>query len=529
MPTCISFVTSPFGTIGQSTAPGLCWVGTAGPLAFRAIDCPRQWNGLVLGEYVSGADASSTADHPLNIMAKDERAGLYKQLVEQADPWLVLERMRELGFWPEDEPVPEESASFAQERARLEDELARLRSKGTKLGDPDAALQQERIRRWQESKKRRALARAEREIERKKRAEAWAVWKSASFVHAGAEISAGLEHRDSDAERLTAQGLPIFARPEELATAMGIGLHKLRWLTFHRRSTTLVHYHRYSIPKKTGGRRNISAPKPALAMAQAWVLHNVLARVAVENEAHGFVPDRSTRTNAGAHVGRQVVVNLDLKDFFPSIDFRRVKGLFAKLGYSESVAVVLALLCTEPPRVPAELDGRLFHIALSERVLPQGACTSPAITNCICRRLDRRLRALSQSVGFSYSRYADDLTFSGDEPTKLGILLSSTRRIITEEGFAENEAKTRVMRRGRRQEVTGLTVNDKVGLSRKERKRLRAILHNVARNGLGPENRTNHPKFREYLRGMVAYVCAVDPDNAPRWRGALREALAVKP
>jgi retron-type reverse transcriptase len=129
-------------------------------------------------------------------------------------------------------------------------------------------------------------------------------------------------------------------------------------------------------------------------------------------------------------------------------------------------------------------------------------------------------------MGFAYTRYADDLTFSGDDPERLAALLGAVRRIVGEEGFAENRDKTRVMRRGRRQEVTGLTVNDRVGLSRRERRRLRAVLHNVARNGLAAENRGEHPRFREYLRGMVAYVCMVDPDNAAKWRRALNQALA---
>ena len=145
----------------------------------------------------------------------------------------------------------------------------------------------------------------------------------------------------------------------------------------------MVHYHRYEIAKKTGGVRCISAPKPALAAAQRWVLDQILRRLEPEPQAHGFVPGRSIVTNAAPHAGKAVVCNLDLKDFFPSITFRRVKGLFRKLGYGEHVATLLALLCTEPPRVPVELDGKTYHVALGARVLPQGACTSPAITNAL--------------------------------------------------------------------------------------------------------------------------------------------------
>src|SRR5204863_102450 len=160
--------------------------------------------------------------------------------------------------------------------------------------------------------------------------------------------------------------------------------------------------------------RYISAPKPALAQAQRWLFVNILSRLEVEAPAHGFVPCCSIVTNAAPHTGRKIVINLDLKDFFPSITFRRVKGLFEKLGYSEHVATVLALLSTEPPRVATELDGKVYHVALGQRVLLQGACTSPAITNALCRRLDRRLSGLAKRHGFAYTRYADDLTFSGD-------------------------------------------------------------------------------------------------------------------
>src|SRR5205814_542248 len=145
-----------------------------------------------------------------------------------------------------------------------------------------------------------------------------------------------------------------------------------------------------------------------------------------------------------------------------------VKGLFHALGYGEHVATILALLCTEPPRVPVELDGKTYHVSLGTRVLPQGACTSPAITNALCRRLDRRLDGLARKHGFAYTRYADDLTFSGDTPAAIDRLRRDAERIIRDEGFRVNAKKTRIMRRGRRQTVTGVVVNDVLGLPRQE-------------------------------------------------------------
>ena len=168
----------------------------------------------------------------------------------------------------------------------------------------------------------------------------------------------------------------------------------------------------------------------------------------VEDPAHGFVKGRSTLSCALPHVGKGVVVNLDLSDFFPTITFARVRGVFQRLGYSPAVATVLALLCTEPPRAPVELDGHRTWAAVGPRALPQGACTSPAISNQVARKLDRRLRGMSAKHGFTYTRYADDLTFSSPRgerpPSDVPMLLARVRHIVGEEGFALNPRKGRV-------------------------------------------------------------------------------------
>ena len=137
---------------------------------------------------------------------------------------------------------------------------------------------------------------------------------------------------------------------------------QLRALCFTRTASTTHHYVRFLLPKKTGGTRLISAPLPRLKAAQAWVLAHVLGKVPVHEAAHGFRPGRSIVTNARPHVGAALVVNLDLKDFFPSVGYRRVKFAFMHLGYSEATATVLALLCTEPDVDEVELDLSLIHI-----------------------------------------------------------------------------------------------------------------------------------------------------------------------
>ncbi|MFK7989504.1 MAG: reverse transcriptase domain-containing protein [Sandaracinaceae bacterium] len=462
-------------------------------------------------------------------MSDDNKAALWKTITSELDDWQLLVRMRELGFWPDGAEIPEEPPESAEERAKIISELKALRRQSASVQDPDKALALERVRRWNESKKRRALSKAERAEKAKARREADDKERARTIVHAGRGVSAGLADTESDIEALSGRGLPVLHEAPDLARAMGIELGALRWLTYHRRAAAVVHYHRYTLPKKCGGVRAISAPKPALAAAQRWVLAHVLQKLSVEPEAHGFVPTRGVISNASPHVGQKVVVNLDLKDFFPTLTFRRVKGLFKKLGYSEHVATLMALLTTEPPRVPMTLDGKVWNVALSDRVLPQGACTSPAITNAVCRRLDRRLRGLAARHGFTYTRYADDLTFSGADRRKVGLLLRSVRSILTDEGFVEHPKKTQVMGRGRRQEVTGVTVNDKLALSRKDKRRLRATLHNAAKHGAASQNRAGHPDFPGYLRGMVAWACQVEPDRAPEWKRALAEALRPSP
>jgi hypothetical protein len=266
-------------------------------------------------------------------MPDDEKARLYRQIVQQTPEEVVLDRMRAHGFWGRREGLPEAPPEEAEERARVEAEIQQLLKTAAKVESPDKALAEFRKKRWEESKARRAARRAEILQRLAERRQAYAAHKQATIVHAGEGVSAGLQGTVSDAELLAELGLPVLHTAADLALAMGITLSALRWLTYHRKGATVVHYHRYSIAKKTGGLRAISAPKAALAAAQEWVFHNILLRLTPDPAAHGFVAGRSIVTNAAGHVNRAVVVNLDLRDFFPSVTFRRVKGLFHKTGY----------------------------------------------------------------------------------------------------------------------------------------------------------------------------------------------------
>jgi retron-type reverse transcriptase len=347
--------------------------------------------------------------------------------------------------------------------------------------------------------------------------------RETDIVFAGRGVSARLHDRRAHVEQLAQLGVPVLATPADLAGALGLSIPQLRWLCFHAEAPHKTHYVYFEVPKRSGGTRLLAAPHKRLATAQRWVLAHVLARLEVTPHAHGFVPGRSTISNARLHVGRDIVVNLDLAEFFPSITFPRVRGLFESVGYSPAVATLLALLCTESPRSAVVHDGVTFWVAAGDRALPQGACTSPAISNLVTRKLDRRLAGAARTLGWTYTRYADDLTFSAGAAVagSLALVLARVRHIVRDEGFTVNERKGRVQRRSQRQSVTGIVVNDKPGVPREELRRLRAILHRARTTGLAAQNRAQHPDFAAYLRGKIAYVAMIDPARAAVLTSAL--------
>jgi RNA-directed DNA polymerase len=163
-------------------------------------------------------------------------------------------------------------------------------------------------------------------------------------------------------------------------------------------------------------------------------------------------------------------------------------------------------------------------VATGPRGLPQGACTSPALSNQVARRLDKRLGGLAAKFGLTYTRYADDLTFSASDELdgRIGYLLARIRHITQDEGFAINGKKTRVLGRRSSQRVTGVVVNDKLSLPRAELRRLRAILHRASKEGLDAQNRENRPDFRAWLQGKIAYVRMIRPDLGEKMREEFR-------
>jgi RNA-directed DNA polymerase len=286
-------------------------------------------------------------------------------------------------------------------------------------------------------------------------------------------------------------------------------------------------YVQFTIPKRDGSPRVICAPKPQLRWVQRRILTEILDKVPAHDAAHGFIVGRSTVTNAEPHVGAEVVLKFDLKDFFPTIHYYRVVGLFASLGYpvencrfstddeSKAIAPTLARLCCYSP------DHRKWGNAL----MPQGAPTSPALSNLCCRRLDARLTGLAQRNQGVYTRYADDLTFSfrKDVPN-LGRFRWWVDQICHQEGFLVNQEKFRVIRASQRQVVTGIVVNEELRIPRDARRRFRAILHNCKKHGVASQAR-QHPRFEGYLRGFASYINMVHPEEGAELLRQVEELL----
>ena len=443
------------------------------------------------------------------------RQQLYDRIRATSKDEVILEEMKRLGFWPTNKEKPSVPEEILRRQGELERELHELAAKQNLYEHPEQVIKMLRKQRMQAAREKRQETKARREQQRYQRAQRWHERRQQEIVFAGQGVSGGLNHTQSQAERLDQRGLPKLNQALELAQAMGISLAELRFLTFVRQVSKVNHYQRFAIAKKTGGQRLISAPMPRLKRAQYWMLEHILNPIPVHNAAHGFRAQRSIVSNARAHCGQDIVVNLDLKDFFPSIDYPRIKGLFHSLGYSEHIATLLALLCSEPDMDIIELDGATFFVASGPRVLPQGAPTSPAISNILCRRLDARLAGTAKKLGFNYTRYADDLSFSalGEARKRLGKLLWRVEQIVSSEGFTLHPDKLRVMRNNERQEVTGIVVNQNPTLSRAKLREFRAVLHQIENNGPQGHHWGQSHDVLAAILGFAHYVAMVNPEK----------------
>jgi hypothetical protein len=329
--------------------------------------------------------------------------------------------------------------------------------------------------------------------------------------------------------------VPAIESVGALAEWLGITIEELQWfadlkgLRRLKSSPQLRHYHYRILIKRSGAVRLIEAPKMRLKALQKQILTQILNQIPPHPAAHGFRKGRSIKTFAAPHAGKRVVVRMDLRDFFPTIAAGRIQSLFRTAGYPDSVAELLAGICINAaPRDVWEKPGFDIDRALlreardlySRPHLPQGAPTSPALANLCAYRVDCRLAGLAPSVEAGYTRYADDLAFSGNEAFEKCVERFSTHVavILHEEGFSVHHRKTRIMRQGVRQHLAGLVANDHVNIMRADFDRLKATLTNCARLGPEGQNRQAHPRFRAHLDGRVAFVEMINPAKGQRLR-----------
>lgn len=401
------------------------------------------------------------------------------------------------------------------ELAKTQRELRSTDGRLRELQDMEFLIGNIRARRIERVKAERAERKAAREVERSERNATNAQRRRQQPTFLGRRVSKLLRFEGGDSTKLAQGQLPLLVTFLDIATALTLSPGRLQWLTYERAADPTDHYTRFEIPKRRGGTRLISSPKPALAEAQKWVRANILQPQPVSPAAMAFRPGLSIVENAKRHTGSQVVVRMDLADFFPSISFERVRRFFESLGYNPGVATVLSLLCTDAPRSRVTLDGESSWVVTSERGLPQGACTSPDIANLVARQLDERLLGLSRKAGWTYTRYADDLVFSSSDPDpNVASLLRVVSRIVNDEGFRINSEKSRVMRSPNRQIITGLIVDDDVRLTRQMKRRIRAFLHQCERDGVDAVSERIGRSAQAVARGYLAFVHMVEPEHA---------------
>lgn len=342
-------------------------------------------------------------------------------------------------------------------------------------------------------------------------------------------------HRMQPVEAAASWELPAIENVGELAQWLSVHPGHLEWFADLRslgrkqHQSKLDHYHYRILLKRSGGVRLIESPKHDLKDLQRRILSGILDHVPAHPAAHGFVKGRSIATFASPHADKHVLLRMDLQDFFPSFPAARAQAVFRTLGYPEPVSARLGGICTNA--VARHVwQKRIVEIAWEEwreassmyarTHLPQGAPTSPALANIAAYRLDCRLTGLAKSAGAVYTRYADDLAFSGGPDFARSAERFSTHAaaIAIEEGFSVNHHKTRIMRQGVRQHLAGVVVNRKVSLRRTGLELLEAILTNCVRFGPASQNRDSLSDFRAHLQGRIGFVQMIDRVKGERLR-----------
>lgn len=314
---------------------------------------------------------------------------------------------------------------------------------------------------------------------------------------------------------------PEITTLSDLADVLRLHPDDLGWLISRGRAE---HYlHGWQTKPKSGRFRLIESPKVLLKFAQRQVLRKILHAITPHESARGFRSGCSVRDFVEPHVEKALIMRFDLEDFFPSITAARVLQIFLTAGYPETVARALTRLTTHAaPR--AVIDEKPLTWPEARRLatphLPQGAPTSPALANLSAFRLDCRLAGLAKAVGADYTRYADDLLFSGgkDFAKQSRRFQVTVGAIVIEEGFRLNHHKTRILRQSQKQHAAGLVLNEKPNIDRREFDRLKAILTNCVRHRPASQNRDGQLDFAAHLAGKLAWVRFIHPRKEAKLR-----------
>lgn len=277
--------------------------------------------------------------------------------------------------------------------------------------------------------------------------------------------------------------LPILENVDDLSHALRLPKEVILKFSFNNDK----YYHRVEMKKKTGGIRHIESPLRELKAIQRWVLRTILDKLSPSVYAKGFVRGKSILDNAKPHEGNQYVLNLDLQDFFTNVKASHVYTLFKNIGYNNNIAFILTSFCTKGG------------------YLPQGAPTSPALSNLVCLRLDHRISTYCKKRALTYTRYADDLCISGNKILILQKASYLIKDIICNEGFIINSKKEKFLGPKVRREVTGLTVTPKITISKKNYCIYRKRIYVLVRN--------NIPNKYEIIEGILSFVKSIDKDK----------------
>lgn len=294
-------------------------------------------------------------------------------------------------------------------------------------------------------------------------------------------------------KKLFDNDLPIISSSKHLSLLVGIDYQYMCKMAF----ASDCFYRHFTIPKSNGKRRNIDEPLPDLKFVQDWILKNILERCKISDYAKAYIKGRTLKHNARFHRAQPVLVTMDIKDFFSSISLNEVTAIFEHMGYFHKLSRFLA------------------HLCCLKNVLPQGAPTSPYLSNLRMIAFDDKVASYTSNLHIRYTRYADDLTFSGEfNPHHL---IKDISDFVFKEGFSINSEKTRVARSGARQEVTGIVVNSHMQVAKDKRKHIRQQVYFIRKYGIDShlerigEKRAN---YLNHLLGQINFALFVNPGDS---------------